>query len=80
MWALPYRRELHRLMDRLYEIINKVIENKRRVVQQVGYEPSGEDDNEKDLLTMMIEANETEKQGGLSNEELRVGIVLKNTC
>ncbi|RUS18930.1 cytochrome P450 [Endogone sp. FLAS-F59071] len=70
LWAFPKRRELHKKMDRLDSLFMEVIENKKRTIQREGAELSG-DDNEKDLLTLMIEANETEKLGGLSDLELR---------
>ncbi|RUS12782.1 cytochrome P450, partial [Endogone sp. FLAS-F59071] len=71
LWALPKRRELHKKLDKLNGLLSEIIENKKRIIRQEGYETSGDDDTEKDLLTMMIEANETEKLGGLSDQELK---------
>jgi len=72
--ALPVRRERHRKLDKLYDLILGVISDKKRIIQE-GYKSSGDDSNEKDLLTLMIEANETDKLGGLSDKELLVSSI-----
>jgi len=71
LWALPKRDKIHRNMDKLSKLFEEIIQKKKLVIQQKGYEPIGDEDNEKDLLTMMIEANETEKFEVLSDQELR---------
>jgi len=72
LWALPMRQELHRKMDKLDELFTEIVQNKKNVIQ----EDLGGEDNERDLLTMMIEANETEKLDGLSDQELRDNLVI----
>jgi len=71
LWAFPKRKENHRKLSDLNKIFMSLIENKKGTIRQEGYKPSG-DDTEQDLLTMMIEANETDKLGGLSDQELVV--------
>ncbi|CAO3681708.1 unnamed protein product [Umbelopsis ramanniana] len=70
LWALPNRRELHRKLDDMNGVFNSIIENKRQTLANI---KESTDNAEKDLLTMMLEANaETNDTGRqLSNSELR---------
>lgn len=76
LWALPARRELHNKISELDDLLLGIIENKKRVISQKDYKMTVEDDTEMDLLTMMLEANRTEKHGGLNNKELRDNLVV----
>ncbi|RUP46398.1 cytochrome P450 [Jimgerdemannia flammicorona] len=72
LWAFPNRRNLHQKMDQLDKLFMDVIEKKKQVITQDGYDGTSEVDNEKDLLTLMIEANVTEQEDkGLSDSELK---------
>ncbi|RUS21135.1 cytochrome P450 [Endogone sp. FLAS-F59071] len=74
LWAFPKRYELHRKMDKLNELFAEVIQNKR-VLHQKRDMSVEKEDNEKDLLAMMIEANESEVDG-LSDQELRDNLAI----
>lgn len=75
LWALTNRRELHRKVDYMNGVFNSVINNKRQTLADV---KDSKDEAEKDLLTMMLEANaETSDTGRqLSNSELRDNLAL----
>ena len=69
----PQRRKVRHDLDRFLEKIDEMIEMKRTKLQ------SGQDDNEhwaeneKDLLTLMLEA-EMKGEGKMTNEELQVSL------
>lgn len=70
LWALPKRRELHRKMDDMNAIFNSIIEHKRLTLASTKVKT---EDAEKDLLTLMLEANveATDPKHRLSDSELR---------
>ncbi|KAI8577683.1 hypothetical protein K450DRAFT_282458 [Umbelopsis ramanniana AG] len=70
LWALPKRRELHRKMDDMNAIFYSIIEHKRISLAST---KDKTEDAEKDLLTLMLEANEeaTDAKHRLSDSELR---------
>lgn len=72
-WLLPFnppRKHKHAEADKFLGMIDQIILEKRKTLQNKSSTPE-EQDEEKDLLTMMIEAGRS-GQGGLTNEELRV--------
>jgi cytochrome P450 len=70
LWALPKRREIHRTMDKMNKLFYSIIENKR---QTLASQKGSVEDAEKDLLTLMLEANEDSEdpEHQLSDQELR---------
>lgn len=70
LWALPKRRAVHKRMDDLNEIFYTIIEKKRRTLAKM---KDSSEDSEKDLLTLMLEANAESKdvKDRLSDSELR---------
>ncbi|RUP50861.1 cytochrome P450 [Jimgerdemannia flammicorona] len=77
LWAFQHRRNLHQKMDQLDKLFMEVIGKKKQAIEQKEYEETFVADNEKDLLTLMIEANLTEQEGkGLSDSELRDNLAI----
>ncbi|KAI8575219.1 hypothetical protein K450DRAFT_262806 [Umbelopsis ramanniana AG] len=70
LWALPKRRAVHKKMDDMNQIFYSIIENKRQTLANM---KESAEDAEKDLLTLMLEANADSKDAGdrLSDSELR---------
>ncbi|KAI8891343.1 cytochrome P450 [Backusella circina FSU 941] len=72
LWMQPERRAIHQKLDCFLKMLDGVIENKRQELKE------GRNANtllnEKDLLTLMLEA-EADGEGTLTNEELK-----KNIC
>lgn len=66
----PSRVEIHQNVDVFLSKIAEIIEDKRTAVPINGY-ANTVDDNEKDLCTLMIEA-EASLGGRLTNEEMMV--------
>lgn len=71
VWMFPERVKIHEEMDRFFEMINNMIENKRELVKKGDLQNSALDENEKDLLTLMIESV-NRGEGNMTNVELRV--------
>lgn len=73
---IPSRLKAHDNLTNFLNMLGKIIEHKRQVIREKK-QTSAIADNEKDLLTLMIES---EMNGGdgevLSNEELKVGFIL----
>ncbi|ORY94873.1 cytochrome P-450 cyp509A1 [Syncephalastrum racemosum] len=68
LWLFPQRKRIHQDLTDFLDMLDKVIENKRLAIAE-GKTNTVIKENEKDLLTLMIESeNET---GVLSNEELK---------
>lgn len=68
----PSRRQAHKDLDDFLAMMEKIIENKRCVIREQK-ENNSLEDNEKDLLTLMIESEMNDGDGQvLSNEELKV--------
>lgn len=69
----PKRVQVHKEMDRFVNMLQKVIENKRSVLQNGNYQNEALEENERDLLSLMIES-ENRGEGVMTNEELIVNI------
>ena len=72
-WLLPFnssRKYKHAEADKFLRMIDQIIIEKRKTLQNKS-SASEKEDQEKDLLTMMIEA-ENSGEGVMTNEELRV--------
>jgi cytochrome P450 len=70
LWMFPKRQELHREMDEFLEMLDGVIQNKKNALKEGAHNDSLEE-NEKDLLSLMIESGE-KGEGILSDVELKV--------
>lgn len=73
LWMFPKRTQIHKEMDRFVNMLQKVIENKRSVLQNGNYQNEALEENERDLLSLMIES-ENRGEGVMTNEELIVNI------
>jgi cytochrome P450 len=75
LWALPKRRELYRKLDDMNEVFYSVIQHKRETLASM---KTSIEDTEKDLLTLMLEANEeaVDADHRLSNLELRDNLAI----
>ncbi|KAI8329505.1 cytochrome P450 [Chlamydoabsidia padenii] len=69
LWLFPKRQEQHTLVHRFHAMLDNVIENKRRLLQQQGGKDAI-DTADKDILTLMLEG-ELSGEGALTNEELK---------
>ncbi|KAI7894926.1 cytochrome P-450 cyp509A1 [Mucor mucedo] len=68
-WMFPKRVQLHKEMDSFLEMLDEVIFKKREAIKN-GLQNNALEDNEKDLLTLMIESEDLQ-EGGLTDEELK---------
>lgn len=64
------RQKVHKMLDEFIENIDGIIEEKRQLVKEKKTDNFQEE--EKDLLTLMIESDMKGEGKGLTNEELRV--------
>jgi cholesterol 24(S)-hydroxylase len=71
LWLFPKRRAIHRQLDRFLGMIDSIIEEKRRKIQTGDNQNESLEENEKDLLTLMLES-ERKGEGKMTNEELQV--------
>jgi cytochrome P450 len=70
----PERQKKHESLDKLNKLFDQIIEHKK---SELAKGASNADDNEKDLLTLMIEAgNGNDQHEPLTSEELRNELVL----
>ncbi|GAA5814312.1 hypothetical protein MFLAVUS_007806 [Mucor flavus] len=70
LWLFPKRRELHRKLDTFMGMLDEVVQNKRKLMKQGQNTNQDLEENERDLLTLMLESEE-KGEGALSNEELK---------
>ncbi|KAI9485028.1 cytochrome P450 [Zychaea mexicana] len=73
LFLLPKRRRLHEELDEFLKMIRTMISDKRQLLKEK--KASNIIDREKDLLTLMIEA-ENEGNGTLTDEELRSNLCI----
>jgi cholesterol 24(S)-hydroxylase len=71
LWLLPKRRKLHRELDCFLDMMRKVIEDKRQKIENGLNQNDTWAENEKDLLTLMLES-ESKGEGKMTNDELEV--------
>ncbi|KAG2200780.1 hypothetical protein INT46_002171 [Mucor plumbeus] len=69
LWLFPKRMAIHKEMDRFNNMLSQVIENKRAHIAS-GIQNDNLQENEKDVLTLLIES-EQRGEGALTDEELR---------
>lgn len=75
VWLFPKRALVHKELDRFLGMLDNVIQSKREMIKDENYQNDSLNENEKDLLTLLIES-ENRGEGIMSNEELRVGIII----
>ncbi|KAF7729532.1 cytochrome P450-dit2 [Apophysomyces ossiformis] len=69
LWLFPKRQKIHRDLTRFLEMLDDMIHRKRQTIEQ-GRTNSSLNENEKDLLTLLIEG-EQHGDGVLTDEELK---------
>lgn len=72
LWLSPKRMAVHKEMKRFLGMLSQVIENKRAQIVS-GVQNDNLQENEKDVLTLLIES-EQRGEGALTDEELKVTI------
>ncbi|KAI8891346.1 cytochrome P450 [Backusella circina FSU 941] len=75
LWMFPKRQKEHVFLDRFIGMLDDIIEKRRSGVKMGQTHNPFLDENEKDLLTLMLES-EMEGNGKMTNEELRSNICL----
>ncbi|KAI8063411.1 cytochrome P-450 cyp509A1 [Gilbertella persicaria] len=70
IWFWPGRRAVHQDMDEFLSMIDCVIQHKRDQIKRGEFQNAHLQENEKDLLTLMIES-EHRGEGAMTDEELR---------
>lgn len=73
IWLFPSRQRIHKELTRFLDMLSEVIKKKRKDIANNVHNDSLPE-NEKDVLTLLIEA-EQRGEGGLTDEELRVSII-----
>ncbi|KAG0166301.1 cytochrome P450-dit2 [Apophysomyces sp. BC1034] len=69
LWMFPNRRAVHEDLRQFKDMLRQVISERRKVVMDKEHNMSASEDNEKDLLTLMLES-ERLGEGALTDEEL----------
>ncbi|KAI8879152.1 cytochrome P450 [Backusella circina FSU 941] len=69
LWLFPKRRRLHRELDQFLDMMRNIIEAKRQKIENDLTQNDTWSENEKDLLTLMLES-EYKGEGKMTNEEL----------
>lgn len=75
LWLFPQRRRIHKKLDRLKEMLDEVIEYKRTLLKEGIVYNSHLEENEKDVLTLLIESQSTGKEM-ITDEELKSNLRL----
>lgn len=70
-WLSPKRQQIHRDLDQFIGMIDEVIQTRRDEISRGDWKNKNLEENEKDILSLMIES-ENRGEGILSNEELKV--------
>lgn len=71
LWLSSKRRQMHKDLDHFIEMIEHVIQARRNEINLGDWHNKNLEENEKDILSLMIES-ENRGEGILSNEELKV--------
>ncbi|KAI8054831.1 cytochrome P450 [Thamnidium elegans] len=67
LWLFPKRKVLHQKLDTLMDMLDEVIQNKRELLKQGQVRNDDLEENERDLLTLMLESEELD-EGSLSDK------------
>lgn len=71
LWISSKRRQMHKDLDHFIKMIEHVIHARRNEINLGGWHNKNLEENEKDILSLMIES-ENRGEGILSDEELKV--------
>lgn len=71
LWLSPKRQADHRELEKFNTMLHRIVLKKREAITKGTNQNDALEENEKDLLTLMIET-EAKGEGIMSNEELRV--------
>lgn len=71
LWLFPKRQAVHKEMSRFLKMMDQIIVQKREAIASGRNQNDALEENEKDLLTLMIEA-EAKGEGVMSNQDLKV--------
>lgn len=71
LWMFPKRKQIHNELKKFQGMIRGVIEEKRRKIESGENQNAVLEENEKDLLTLMLES-EMKGEGKMTDEELEV--------
>lgn len=69
-WLFPQRQKIHQEMKLFSNMLSKIIQHKKEMIKN-GVKNDALEDNERDLLSLMIESGEEDNEA-LSDEELMV--------
>ncbi|KAG2219787.1 hypothetical protein INT45_008878 [Circinella minor] len=73
----PKRQEAHQSLTNFLSMLDKIILHKRQIIQERRNKQMEGDNNEKDLLTLMIESEMNEEDGAImSDEELKSNLCI----
>lgn len=75
-WLFPKRQAVHRELDRFHKMLDNVIAQKRQEIANGADQKDTYDENEKDLLSLLIQA-EAKGEGVMSDQELKVSNILQ---
>ncbi|GAA5814314.1 hypothetical protein MFLAVUS_007808 [Mucor flavus] len=73
LWLSPKRKLLHQKLDTFLDMLDEVIQNKRELLKRGQVRNNDLEENERDLLTLMLESEEQE-EGSLSDKQLKANL------
>ncbi|GAA5801590.1 hypothetical protein HPULCUR_007038 [Helicostylum pulchrum] len=73
LWLFPKRKLLHQKLDTLMDMLDEVVQKKRELLKQGQVRNNDLEENERDLLTLMLESEEQE-EGSISDKELKANL------
>lgn len=73
LWLFPKRKAIHKEMDRFLGMLDQVIQNKRTLLAKGQVQNDALEENEKDLLTLMIEHC---GEGAMTDEDLKSNLCI----
>lgn len=77
LWLFPERKRLHEKLDKFLKMLDGVIERRKDLLKEGNSHNSHLQENEKDLLTLLIES-ENRGEGLLTHEELKVSTCMRD--
>ncbi|KAI8887606.1 cytochrome P450 [Backusella circina FSU 941] len=75
LWLFPKRKEVHENLNQFLHMVDTIIDEKRKKIQEGKNSNDVLEENEKDLLTLMLE-NEMKGDDSMTNEELKSNICI----
>ncbi|KAI8879153.1 cytochrome P450 [Backusella circina FSU 941] len=73
LFMFPKRKQLHKDLEQFLGMMRSIIEDKRRKIESGENQNENLEENEKDLLTLMLES-EMKGEGKMTNEELEANL------